>query len=262
MNRFLHFVLLILSPVVINASGDTLRLDPPPIKRWHITASVGYGFPFSKQVLGGAGTVDSHSNTEGKLIRGTFGKGIFSFIAAGYKINEHFGSELGIHSTIGNKLLISQMKNLAVTSLSQTFFQVSTNGVFAGFFMTDSYSKFHISFHNDLLVGIMNYGTEESFSNGVKQPVWKYSGGISYGWLSRLGASYDISGKMNIGLNGFFLMHSWSPSQKENLNGSNKITFSDNTLFNGIVSLPSNQLGRVTFPLHAAGVNAFIAYNF
>ncbi len=263
MNCFLYLTLLVLSPIVMNASGDTLKTELPPVKRWNITASVGYGFPFAKQVLGAEGTVDSNSTTESKLIRGTYGKGIFSFISVGYKINQHFGSEFGIHSTWGNKLMTNKLTDLSTGNVyNENFTQVSTNGIFAGFFMTDNYSKFHIKFHNALLVGVMNYATEESFSNGAQQPVWKYSGRVSYGWLSRLGASYDISDKINIGLTSFFLMHSWSPAEKNTLNGNNKITFTDNISFNGINNPPSNKLPRLTYPLHASGINIFIAYNF
>ncbi len=263
MNRFLYFSMLILSPIIMNASGDTLKSELSQVKRWNITASVGYGFPFSKQVLGGEGTVDSNSTTESKLIRGTFGKGIFSFISVGYKINQHFGSEFGIHSTWGNKLMTHKVTDLSTGNVYiENYTQISTNGIFAGLFMTETYRKFHITFHNNLLIGVMNYATQEGSSNGIPNLVWKYSGRISYGWLSRLGGSFAISDKMNIGLTGFFLMHSWSPAEKNTLNGMNKITFTDNVTYNGIHTPPSNQLGRVTFPLHAAGANAFIAFNF
>jgi hypothetical protein len=263
MNRFLHFLLLVLSPLIMKASGDTLKTEPLPIKRWHITTSAGYGFPFSKAVLGGIATVDSNSTITGKLVRGTFGKGTFSFVSVSYSINQHFGSEFGIHSTWGKRIMTSQLTGISTgTVFYQRFLQVSTNGMFIGFFMTDTYSKFHISFHNDLLVGVMNFATEQNFNNGVQKPIWKYSGGISYGWLSRIGGSYDISDKMNIGLSGFFLMHSWSPKQRENLNGTDKITFTDNTLANGIYQISSDQLPRITYPLHVAGVNLFVTYSF
>jgi hypothetical protein len=260
MKHFLHLALLLSSPLAMNASGDTLKTEP--VKRWNITASVGYGFPFAKQVIGSEATVDRHSTIAGELKRGTFGKGVFSFVSAGYKINSHFGAEFGIHSTWGKKIMVGQFTNLYYSFISQTFFQATTNGMFAGFFMTDSYGKFHISFHNDLLIGVMNQAIEESFSNDVPDPVLKYTGGVSYGWLSRLGSAYDISGKISVGLNAFFLMHSWSPVERNTLNGQNKFTFSDNTLTNGISPLPSDQLPRVTFPLHVAGINAFITYNF
>lgn len=246
----------------MSASGDTLKTESSSIKRWSITASVGYGFPFSKQVIGGVGTVDGNSNIKSKLVIGTFGKGVFSFVAVGYKINEHFGSEFGIHSTWGTEMVTSKVTDLSTGYVFlEKSIQVSTNGMFAGFFMTDTYSKFHISLHNDLLIGILNTATEETFSNGVK-PTWKYSGRISYGWLSRIGGSYDISEKINIGLIGFFLMHSWSPAKGETLNGQNTIVFTDTPSSNGFYTLPGNQYARVTYPLHAAGVNVFIGYVF
>jgi hypothetical protein len=262
MKRYLQLITLILFPLILTASPDSLKTRSFPIKRWNITASVGYGFPFSKQVLGGEAVVDSNSTSTGKLIRGTFGKGVFSFVSVGYSINQHFGSEFGIHSTWGSRIKTTDVTNTSNTFNSQDFTQITTNGMFFGVFMTDTYSKWHISFDNDLLVGLMNVATEERFSNGVAQPIWKYSGGVSYGWLSRIGASYDIFEKMNIGLNGFFLMHSWSPKERENLNGSDKVTFTDNTLANGFYPIASDQLPRVTYPLHVAGVNVLVSYNF
>jgi hypothetical protein len=262
MKRYLQLITLSLFPLILTAVPDSLKTSSSPIKRWDITASIGYGLPFAKQVLGGVGTVDSNSTTEAKSIRGTFGKGIFSFLSVGYKVNQHFGSEFGIHSTFGNRIMTYQVTNIAYGSKAQKFTQISTIGLFVGFFLADTYSKFHISLHNDFLVGLMNRATEESFANGIPDPVWKYSGRISYGWLSRFGGSYDISNKMNIGLSGFFVLHSWSPLQKETLNGQNKITFSDDTLSNGIYPLPSNQLPRVTYPLHVCGISVSVSYCF
>ena len=261
MRKLLLFSLL-LSSFSMHALSDTLKSNGTKMKRWNITASVGYGFPFSKHVLGSEATVDSNSTSRGKIIRGTYGKGIFCFVSAGYKINSHLGAELGIHSTVGSKLLVNQFNNLVFNSGSETFMQISTSGMFAGFFLTDTYSKFHISLHTDLLIGMLNRATEERFTGSIQYPTWEYSGRISYGWLSRFGGSYDISPKINIGLTGFFLMHSWSPAQKNTLNGQNKITFTDDILYNGFYPISTDQLSRVTFPLHAAGASIFISYNF
>lgn len=264
MKHIIPWVLMIfLSSSIVKASGDTIATASLPVKRWSFTVSTGYSFPFAKQVLGGDATVDNNSTAEGKLIRGTYGKGIFNLVSIGYKINPHLGAELGIHSTWGDKLEINKVCDLSTGAIfSQTSRQVSTNGMLVGFFITNTYSKFHISFHDDFLVGILNRATEENFSNAVKQPVWKYSGGISYGWLGRISASYDLTEKIDVGLSGYFLLHSWSPAQRENLNGSNKTTYTDTILSNGINSIASNQQSRITYPLHAVGVNIFAAYNF
>jgi hypothetical protein len=261
MKHYLQLVLLFLSPLILSASGDTLKTKSAPVKRWSITASAGYGLPFAREVISSTITINGNSSVT-KQKKGTYGKGMFNFVSIGYKINRHLGSELGIHSTWGSKIMTGQITNLTYGSITEAFMRVSTNGVFAGFFITDTYDKFHVSLHNDLLIGIMNYATEERFLNGVKRSAWEYSGRISYGWLSRLGGSYDINKKMNIGISAFFLMHSWSPKQKNTLNGENKYTFTDDIVQNGIMQIHSDQLPRVTFPLHAAGVNLFIAYNF
>jgi hypothetical protein len=261
MKYFLQSIVLFLSPLILNASGDTLKAERPPVKRWNITISTGYGFSFAGEPISSVTTVDANSNIVGKLKTGTYGKGIFSFISTGYAINKHFGSEFGIHSTWGNKIT-SKVTNLANNLISDHSLQVSTNGVFAGLFMTDTYGKFHLSFHNDFLVGVLNYATEETMYNNVKQPAWKYSGRLSYGWLSRISGSYDISEKLKIGISSFFLMHSWSPKQKSYLNGQNKYTFTDDILESGIYPIQSDKLPRITYPLHAAGINLFITYNF
>jgi hypothetical protein len=263
MKQHLQLLILFLSPLILSASGDTLKPKSAPIKRWNITVSAGYGFPFSKQVLGGVGTVDSNSTTVSKVVRGTFGKGMFSFLSVGYKINQHFGSELGIHSTRGERLITSKVSDVLTGHVYQErYTQVSTKGIFAGIFMTDTYSKLHVSFHNDLLIGVRNYATEETFSNGARKPIWKCSGGISCGWLSRIGASYDIFPNMNIGVSGFFLMHRWSPKRGETIDGGNKITFPDNSSSGGFYNVANNQWVRETYPLHTAGVNLSLTFNF
>lgn len=262
----LFFLSLAFLPSAAIATPDTLNAAHPPVKRWSIDISAGYGFPVAREVLGAEEVTDSNSTTTGHYVRGTYGKGMIGFVSAGYIIKQHFGVEAGIFSCVGKNIQTLDWKALPPANFTnQKFMQVNSNGLMLGFFLSDTIRKLRLSIHNDLLLGIYNNGqyktvTVDSANTVKTSDRWKYYGGTSYGWMGKLSAAYPLSAKLHVGVQAFFLLHSWSPAKGEN--GGKQYSFTDDIDYNGIVLTTSDKLPRITFPLHAAGAVLFIGFSF
>jgi hypothetical protein len=271
----LCFLFALFCAVRLSATNDTLKIN----HRWAISASSGYGWSANKESLGSVFVNDSNNDFTQTLIRGTFGKGMTNTVWVSCGIKRHLGAELGVFANFGSTITTADISiKDDPTIYDKRTMQINSNGIAGGFYLVDTLSKIELAFHSDFLMGIYNQGLENrKIANpDVVESTWKYSGGMSYGWTNRISAAYSFKNRFKLGIMGFITLQSWSPdkrkTEKYTLNGTNIIqsmtleqrtlTYSNTINGNSLTGMSSNTALRISFPLHAMGMSAFVSYSF
>ncbi len=274
MKRFLYFIILLSSPLISKASGDTLKFN-----RWAISLSGGYGLAATNDIIGYNTSDDGQNNFSTRIITGSFGAGIFSSLVVSFEIKKDIGIEAGAFANWGNDILLSAQYYSQNMEQENRFMRVNTKGILTGFFIAKTFSKFRMAVHNDFVLGLYNeayYKIQAFDPAGTRNTYWKYSGGMSYGWKGKVEASYSLGKHFGIGIEGFFMLHSWSPEkgfmESYVVNGQEKvstvpgnsrnITFVDGYSYNTITGGPSGRQLRAVYPLHAAGASLILRFAF
>lgn len=276
---FAVILLVLFSGLELQASSDSLRSSTCG-KRWSIDAMGGYGFSVSRNVLGSTITNDGQNNITTKQIIGTYGQGIITKVALNYRLKKHVFVSAGVFGNWGAEIQTFLGSSLSTPDTYQEVSeQVSSIGSLIGIGIADTFSRYHVGLHNYFACGFNNTGywrRTDAYPSDIYFTEWKYTEGISFGWMGNLNVAYAINEHFIMGLEGFFFLHSWSPL-KGNLieykhNGQdllstvpdeNKtVTFSDNLAGNSFTGYPPGQALRFTYPLHVAGCGLLISYRF
>jgi hypothetical protein len=259
-----------LLPLTADAQNDTassqqVRSDTARpqagFKRWNITASFGYGWPTVKSVIGHESFVGDQNQILQRPVRGSLGAGIFNALTAGYAATKNIGFEIGMFAGWGTKTQTTDLFYLADSRKDERFMRVNTKGLLFGLCISETFSKARISIHNNFVWGLSQqlfYQVHTENPTIAVDSDWQYYGGMSYGWMGKVSASYFLAEPIEIGVESFFMLHSWTPDKGK----SGTTTFTDN--YNSYTEASSPPAGEreTAYPLNAAGGNIFFRYSF
>lgn len=268
-----------LLPFVTFANTDTLKNSQVKFNRWAISVSGGYVVAATNDIIGNQSTNDGQNNFSTQVITGTLGGGIFNSLLASFEMKKDIGIEVGAFANWGSNIHTSSYYTSSVPQDEDKYMRVNSKGALVGFFIAKTFSKVRLAVHNDFVLGLSNqlyYNNHLVSPSGTNDSYWKYSGGMSYGWKGKIEASYNLTEHFGIGIEGFFMLHSWSPEkgffESFIVNGEEKISsvsgssrnviFVDGYAYSTVSGGPANKQIRTVYPLHAAGGSLILRYSF
>jgi hypothetical protein len=245
-----------------------------------IKLSVGYGFSATNDVLGWSRVNDGQNNITEKQIRGTFGQGLVTTLVLSYRAHRNLSVELGGFANSGAEIRTEYLGSTAVTDQYQeTFEKVNSNGLLVGMSVQDTLGSFELGLHNFFVCGIGNKGLErivQVWPNDTYVQNWEYTKNLSFGWMGNISVAYLLSQRIAFGIEGFVMLHSWSPERGELVKYTHNnqdslstvpeeyrtIEYTDNMNYSSVGPFPSRIDFSFNFPLHVAGVNVAFRYRF
>lgn len=281
MNRraFAFLLALVNAIPMFGVSSDSLQTNRCA-NRWQIQFTSGYGFSATPSLLGQTYINDGQNNITGTMIHGTLGEGIVSTLTAHFRIKNKIHISSGYFANYGiEKLTLHGGNILNPAQYEDDWKQVFSQGILIGSGVSDTCGRFTFSASASFVCGLYNVGSHRTFdawSGNSYYYEWEHTGGLSFGWMGTVVASYQIDDHFSMGLQGFFISHSWSPNKgyiteyKYNnedrtstlSEASRTVEYVDDMVYSSISGYPNGQRFSFSLPLSNAGASLVLNYNF
>lgn len=281
MNRraFALLLALVVVEVLFAITSDSLKTHRCA-NRWQIQLTSGYGFSAGQSVLGQTYINDGQNNITGTIIHGTLGEGIVSTLTATFRIKNGIQISGGYFANSGiEKVTLHGGNILNPAQYEDDWKQVFSQGILIGSGVSDTCGRFTFSATASFVCGVYNVGyhrTYDAWSGNNYYYEWQHTGGLSFGWMGTIASSYQISNHFSIGLQGFFISHSWSPDKgyitKYKYNNEDRtstlseasrtVEYVDEMVYSSISGYPNGKQFSFRLPLSNVGAALLLNYNF
>jgi len=183
----------------------------------------GYGFPMASQSLV---VTDGNSNTEDKLIKGTFGNGMNFGLGFGLKLANQIGIELGA-SYFNSSTIKSHDETIIrdATQIHEYEFSSSMFRLIPAFRLSTTHRHLNAYAKVGFLIGLNGYfeeifinkyhSTYPSYHNDEFKIKSEYKGRLSTGFEGSLGFMYNVSQSFSFFIEANGIAHSWAPKKSK-----------------------------------------------
>lgn len=274
-------------------------------QNFYVSASSGYAFPVNGEsdILYNQSTIDydnyqtneHYFTQEREALNVSFGKGYTFGISGGYMFNSYLGLDLGFSyltngSTHGEqKSHNTYIDNTGKTTVTEDSYISTTTSDFyrivPSLVITPGFEKFNPYVKVGVMLGfgtltIENRGNEPFWQQNDIYRLTEYSGGLSIGLNTQVGASYKLTDNWEVYAEGTFSGMSYSPQKLEVLayvvndvdqlpnmdRAEIETIFEKTTLYDSRDNIydpdsPRTSLA-INLPMSSLGFNLGVKYNF
>lgn len=276
LKRNVLIVALICCATCLLAKNDTT--ETKKFYKWSVHVAGGYALPFAQVYIGS----DDHYNDQNmltqKILKGSYGQGVYSHLTVGYQITDHIDVRLGAFANWGTELRVKHYTSeVFPNNYNDVFAGANTAGATVGMTLSQQFSKCKIGLGNYLLVGMYNKGYQRNhYGDDNDESTWivENTKGLSWGLNSALSFDYYFTNRISAGATGFIIIHSWRPKHgeivKAEYNGVDGVLSMDeedrNFDYSETVSTPNTNpyimVYPLNYPLHSAGLKLNCAFYF